>query len=612
MALIKTGSGRHSVRPTLLLDFANSKKLDNRVEFYRSTNATVFDGLATTITEENYFRYSQELTNAYWDYNRHSLTGGQTAPDGTSTAYKFTQYSTDGTAGYFGRLNWVFTPGTYTLSGYFKAGSDGGYVVWDERQVSTKRTFFNLTNGTVGTTDSSHTATIFDAGNGWYRCAITFTVTPNDSTTQMLFYFGNADNQTTSTIPANGESGFAWGLQYERRDTLTAYTPTTSKPITKYRRRMNTMAYNEPRFDHNPVTGESLGLLLEEQRTNRIPNSSMASVNGVNTTHESTVAPDGSYARVYRSNSSNAQHYVQQIWDHTSGATYAFSVFAKKMGTQNTFQHFASSSNFNGAWVRYDLENGTIDAVSSTGVIAADIEDVGDGWYRCWFTATAQATTSSPFYLGVYDLNSRVGSYQHGVAYWGVQVEQGNFPTSYIATSGSSVTRAAEQPVINDLGTNSPDTNWYQGGQGTAFCEGRVIACETSQGLFSFYNSTGGNDWLTMYSSGNNLATNQANYAVHFYSRDWYATGMPSSQSGLVDRETFVRGALSWNQDTVISAMNGSSNSATNETRLEDFDTLSFWKLYQNGFPGRGVYIKKFAYYPEALTAEELEELTEE
>lgn len=31
---------------------------------------------------------------------------------------------------------------------------------------------------------------------------------------------------------------------------------------------IKTAAVNEPRFDHNPTTGESLGLLVEEQRTN--------------------------------------------------------------------------------------------------------------------------------------------------------------------------------------------------------------------------------------------------------------------------------------------------------------------------------------------------------
>jgi hypothetical protein len=36
-----------------------------------------------------------------------------------------------------------------------------------------------------------------------------------------------------------------------------------------------TAATNEPRFDHDPITGECLGLLVEEQRTNSIRNNTM-------------------------------------------------------------------------------------------------------------------------------------------------------------------------------------------------------------------------------------------------------------------------------------------------------------------------------------------------
>lgn len=38
---------------------------------------------------------------------------------------------------------------------------------------------------------------------------------------------------------------------------------------------LQTAATNEPRFDHDPVTGASLGLLIEEQRTNSIRNNTM-------------------------------------------------------------------------------------------------------------------------------------------------------------------------------------------------------------------------------------------------------------------------------------------------------------------------------------------------
>ena len=47
---------------------------------------------------------------------------------------------------------------------------------------------------------------------------------------------------------------------------------------------INTAATNEPRFDHNPTTGESLGLLVEEQRTNLLLNSATLSTQSVTVT----------------------------------------------------------------------------------------------------------------------------------------------------------------------------------------------------------------------------------------------------------------------------------------------------------------------------------------
>jgi hypothetical protein len=49
---------------------------------------------------------------------------------------------------------------------------------------------------------------------------------------------------------------YAWGAQLEEGTTATPYIKTTSQALAA------------PRFDHDPVTKESLGLLVEEARTN--------------------------------------------------------------------------------------------------------------------------------------------------------------------------------------------------------------------------------------------------------------------------------------------------------------------------------------------------------
>ena len=83
-----------NLRPSLLLDFANSRQLDPRITFIRSTTATYYDGVTTAKAEENLFQYSQELDNAYWSKFLGTFSANSTtAPDGTSTADTFTEGS---------------------------------------------------------------------------------------------------------------------------------------------------------------------------------------------------------------------------------------------------------------------------------------------------------------------------------------------------------------------------------------------------------------------------------------------------------------------------------------------------------------------------------------
>ena len=51
------------IRPSLLLDFANSKTLDPRITFTRGSTATYWDGKTTAKAEENLLIRSQELDN---------------------------------------------------------------------------------------------------------------------------------------------------------------------------------------------------------------------------------------------------------------------------------------------------------------------------------------------------------------------------------------------------------------------------------------------------------------------------------------------------------------------------------------------------------------------
>ena len=63
------------------------------------------------------------------------------------------------------------------------------------------------------------------------------------------------------------------------RDSIATYVDANGK--------IQTAGANQPRFDHGPVTGENLGLLIEESRTNLVNSPTLSySPVGVNSTLE--------------------------------------------------------------------------------------------------------------------------------------------------------------------------------------------------------------------------------------------------------------------------------------------------------------------------------------
>ena len=133
------------------------------------------------------------------------------APDGTSTADTLTATATTAvhnvqqTAGGFGSV--------LTLSVYAKAGTSNFLQLWHGISVQTYANF-NLSTGAVGTVGTDATASITNAGNGWYRCTIVFTPFAAGTPRIALVTSGTAAYNESWT--ATGTEGvFIWGAQIE-------------------------------------------------------------------------------------------------------------------------------------------------------------------------------------------------------------------------------------------------------------------------------------------------------------------------------------------------------------------------------------------------------------
>ena len=218
---------------------------------------------------------------------------------------------------------------------------------------------------------------------------------------------------------------------------------------------------NQPRFDHNPVTGESLGLLVEEARTNigtyseQLDNAAWVWQSGTKTvTANAITAPDGTLTADMVTAST-----FTEIVQPNSGLVgpKAFSIFLKA-GTLSVVQlRLFSSTSPSERQVDFNLLTGTATVANGASVTSGSIQAFPDGWYRCTIVVSDVSVANSSFIRA------------NGETFyaWGAQTEAGAFPTSYIPTTTSTVTRAADVASI----TGANFSSWYNRAQGSFYAQ---------------------------------------------------------------------------------------------------------------------------------------------
>ena len=230
---------------------------------------------------------------------------------------------------------------------------------------------------------------------------------------------------------------------------------------------IKTATTNEARFDHNPTTGESLGLLVEEQRTNLLLRSeefeTTWSVLGTVTANAIT-APNGTVtADLITTNGANAQPF--QGVTVSSGATITGSCFLKPNGINETEIVLLSNNNTTPyARATFNIATGVVSVAATTANggtnASANIQAFANGWYRCSVTVTYPAVTLAGIRINAPGATG-------GIYIWGAQLEAGSFPTSYIPTTTATVTRSADVASI----TGANFSSWYNQTEGTVFAD---------------------------------------------------------------------------------------------------------------------------------------------
>ena len=536
-------------------------------------------------TAKNLLGFSEDFSNgSVWLNLNLSVTANSIlAPNGLQTADAIFETATTGRHRFRQALS--AAPASSTVSVYAKAnGRD--FISINIDDGNTQYAVFNLATGAVGVTGGGAVAhTPVSVGNGWWRCAVTFT---SLSTNGPYIHLLSANDFPVDYAGDVTKGVYLWGAQLSDSASLDPYVASPfAAPVAG--------AYHGPRRDFDAVSLACRGLLVEEQRANLSWHSAdftQSYWTKVNSSIDATavVAPDGVSRTTLRvkDDATNASHAIRRSFSTTNGLTYTLSFWVKK-GTTDTFAAVVYADGVYFATLSVSsIDNNTQSVTGATGVNpTASRVSYPSGWYRYSFTFTATSASAPDINFHPRNLTGAYVGAGDYTDFYGIQLEQGSFATSYIPTGASSVTRSA------DVASVATSAFPYSSSEGTLVFNGSTLTSSTARAVQL---DSGDTNRMQIAFDGANM-----NYAV--------VVGGSAVAALSATKTASLKAAAAYKENDFAVSFNGGAALTDTSGAVPSVTTLSLGKSGSNTEQLNG-HIRQITYIPRRLSNADLQART--
>lgn len=447
---------------------------------------------------------------------------------------------------------------------------------------------FSLTDGSTTSTNNGSATGVGNGsenlGNGWFRCYVDILAGAGSFTVQPAIASTGTPSFTSSepVYTGDGVSGiYATRVQVCRTPSDSTYLATTSAA-----------RYALP-YEWDSA-GNLLGILVEEARTNLatysndFSNAAWKALNSTTVSANAVASPSGETDadKIVTPSATNTFGVYRAVTSST--AVHTLSVYAKAAGKNYLYVGGNHGSGY--VYSYFDLSNGTVAATGAGHT--STIQSCGNGWYRCIVVTVSWSDILRESYFGPTDSASSTsctGNGTDGVYLWGAQLEAGSFPTSYIPTLGSTVTRA------EDNLTSATSTFPWSATAGSVIVSGTAAAASGTQVITQIDDGTESERIRIVRDSSNNL---------RFIVTDGGVEQCNINLGAVADGSAF-RVAAAWSANDFAASLNGGTSLTDGSGTLPTCTTLRYGRGATANSQIRG-RLKQFKYVPRRISNADL------